>query len=137
MNLSRVAPHNCIDLIGGEASGSHLAPPLLFTFESVYKDEQLASIAREQVADTLVPDINAKQMIQNTFRAMVNDGLLNLFDPSADMYLLLSIERVLEPYFRYNNLSSAFTVAPPFFIRNVPRKRINRIKNWVSEEQMR
>ena len=61
---------------------------------------------------------------------MVNDGLLNLFDPSADMYLLLfSIERVLEPYFRYNNLSSAFAVAPPFFIRNVPRKRINWMKN--------
>ena len=55
---------DCIDLIGGEVNGSnHVAPSLLFTFESIYKDEQLASIVREVVADTLVPEVNVRQLI--------------------------------------------------------------------------
>jgi hypothetical protein len=117
---------DCVDLIGKESNSS---PPLLFTFETIYKDEYLSSVANELVASTAVPDANARQLIQNTFRAMTNDGLLSLYDSAADLYLLLSVERVIGPYLQQ---SSGALIAPPFFIRNVPKKRMNQLKCWLT-----
>ena len=131
-------PHNsaykssiedCIDLIGGEAN-SDLPPPLLFSFQSIYKNECLSSLARELVASTAVPEANARQLVQNTFRAMTNDGLLGLFNLEADVYLFLSIERVIGPYLQ--NASDTMPVAPPFFFRSIPKKRMHQMKNWFA-----
>jgi hypothetical protein len=114
---------DCIDLLGCNSNSTSL--PLLFSFESIYKDEDLSSLAKDIVSSTLVPEANARQLVQNTFRAMANDGLISLFDTDADLYLLLSVERVIEPYLR-NSLSGAM----PFFIRNISKKRMNRLKRW-------
>jgi hypothetical protein len=103
---------DCIDLLGCNSNSTSLL--LLFSFESIYKDEDLSSLAKDIVSSTLVPEANARQLVQNTFRAMANDGLISLFDTDADLYLLLSVERVIEPYLR-NSLSGAM----PFFIRNI------------------
>ena len=118
---------DCIDLIGVESEST--PPPLLFTFQSIYKDVHLSSIARKLVATTAVPEANARTLVQHTFRDMTKDGLLSLFDAEADVYLFLSLERVIGPVLR-NPLGA---VAPPFFLRNVPKKRINRCRIWIEK----
>lgn len=121
---------DCIDLFGGQLLLNERPPPLLFSFESIYKDDELSSLTRQLVATTPVPEANARQLVQNTFRAMTKDGLLSLFDPEADLYVMLSVERVMEPYF--SSLARA-AVAPPFFVRGVPKKRMNRLRNWFEK----
>ncbi|KAL7427753.1 hypothetical protein ACHAXH_000663, partial [Discostella pseudostelligera] len=53
-----VATEDCIDLLG--AQSDTISPPLLFSFESIYKDEELSSIASDEVALTNVPTTNAQ-----------------------------------------------------------------------------
>ena len=119
---------DCIDLIGGGIEGT--PPPLLFSFQSIYKNEFLSSLARELVASTSVPEANARQLVQKTFRALTNDGLLSMFDLEADVYLFLSIERVIGPYLQKS--SDTMPVAPPFFFRSVPKKRMHQVRNWFA-----
>lgn len=118
---------DCIDLLGCK-SDCFASPPLLFSFESIYKDEELSSLAKDIVSSTLVPEANARQLVQNTFRAMSNDGLISLFDTDADLYLLLSVDRVMEPY-----LCGSLSGAMPFFVRNISKKRMNRLRRCLSD----
>eukprot|EP00804_Cyclotella_cryptica_P021865 CCRYP_000830-RA/>CCRYP_000830-RA protein AED:0.23 eAED:0.23 QI:0/-1/0/1/-1/1/1/0/253 len=123
---------DCMDLIGAEFDGIH--PPLIFTFDSIYKDEYLSSIVRNIVASTIIPEANARKLVQNTFAAMTKDGIFSLFDPVSDLYLFVSLDRVILPYLQ-NSLKSgggmvAVPTAPPFFIRSIPKKRMSRITKW-------
>jgi len=123
---------DCVDLIGAELDA--MPPPLMFTFDSIYKDEYLSSIVRNIVASTMIPEANARKLVQNTFAAMTKDGILSLFDPITDVYLFVSIERVIMPYLRNSSKVGAGMVAvpaaPPFFIRCIPKKRMRQIMNW-------
>ncbi|KAL7477031.1 hypothetical protein ACHAW6_002849 [Cyclotella cf. meneghiniana] len=123
---------DCVDLIGAESDA--MQPPLMFTFDSIYKDENLSSTVRNIVASTMIPEANARKLVQNTFAAMTKDGILNLFDPVTDVYLFVSIERVIEPYLRNSSKvgagMAAVPTAPPCFIRCIPKKRMRQIMNW-------
>ncbi len=77
-----------------------MPPPLLFTFKSVFKDKELSSIASEIVAGTTLPEVNAERLIRKVFAAMTNDGLLSLYDAEDDVYVLVSCNRVIEPFLR-------------------------------------
>ena len=123
-----------MDLFGQPNS---MPPPLLFTFESTYRDEGLARIASEAVASTTSPVANAQKLVRKTFAAMTNDGILSLYDSKADLYLLVSRTRVIEPFLRRSKglEGGGFGAGPaiprPFFIRSVPRKRIVEIMNFI------
>ena len=88
-----------MDLFGIDAN-SEIPPPFLFTFQSICSDEHLLSIARDLVSQTNLPDGNLQRLIRRTFAALTKDGLLSLYDEAEDLYLLLSCNRVLEPYLK-------------------------------------
>jgi len=131
------ATEDCMDLYGVRSDS--IRPPLLFTFESVYKDEQLTSTACEIVASTKMPEANAQRLVRKTFSALANDGILSLYDPEKDLYLLVSRTRVIEPFLKRSNGVNAggfgvrerSQIPQPFFIRGVPKKRISAIMNWT------
>ena len=88
---------------------------------------------------TSLPEANAERLVRKTFAAMVNDAILSLYDPDEDLYLLVSNERVLEPYLRkpkgtnngFGGAAGGVQLPPPFFVRSVPRKRISHILSWI------
>jgi hypothetical protein len=134
----RSATEDCMDLFGAEANS--IPPPILFTFQSICNDDHLSSIARNVVSSTNFPDGNLHRLLRRTFAAMTKDGLLSLYDPAEDLYLLVSCKRVLEPYLkRSKGMDDGGFVRPtipePFFIRSVPRKRLNELAVYLAEAE--
>lgn len=134
-SLHQSATEDCMDLFGIDAS-SEIPPPFLFTFQSICSDEHLLSIARGLVSQTNLPEGNLQRLIRRTFAAMTKDGLLSLYDEAEDLYLLLSCNRVLVPYLkRSRGIDDGGFVRPnisePFFIRTVPRKRLNELASHL------
>ena len=136
--LHQTATEDCMDLYGAEANS--MPPPFLFTFQSIYSDARLSSIARRLVSSTNLPDANMQRLFQKTFAAMSRDGLLSLYDPGEDLYLLVSCSRVLKPFLkRSKGMDDGGFVRPnipePFFIRSVPRKRLNELASYLATKQ--
>lgn len=136
--LYQSATEDCMDLYGAEPKS--MPPPFLFTFQSICSDTRLSSIARSLVASTNLPDANRHRLFQKTFAAMTKDGLLSLYDPEEDLYLLVSSNRVLEPFLkRAKGMDDGGFVRPnipePFFIRSVPRKRLNELASYLATQQ--
>jgi hypothetical protein len=73
---------------------------LSFNYKEVAGNKILQEIAIKQVAGTAKPRINFDRLFLNTFRALRNDGIIFLTNSGTDMYLLVSRDRVLEPYVR-------------------------------------
>ena len=133
--LYPTSAEDCLDLLGIDQINT-LPPPLLFTFESIYRDEEIINIATSIVSSTTAPEANAQRLIRKTFAALTNDGILSLYDHEQDLYLLVSRSRIIEPFLRSSGLGfGGFGVPQPFFIRSVPKKRISEIMNWIEEEQ--
>lgn len=124
-----VATEDCMDLLG--AQSDTMSPPLLFSFESIYKDEELSSIASDEVASTNVPAANAQRLVRRIFAAMTNDGILSLFDSEKDLYLLVSRTRIIEPFLKMTLCEDGLQIPPPFFIRCIPKKRIAEIVSLI------
>ena len=115
-----------------------MPPPLLFTFKSVFKDKELMSIASEIVAETTLPEVNAERLVRKVFAAMTRDGLMSLYDAGEDFYVLISRNRVIEPFLRRSmgadDIGFGYPqIPPPFFMSSVPKKRISAIKHWIEE----
>ena len=97
------------------------------------------SIASEIVAETTLPEVNAERLVRKVFAAMTRDGLTSLYDAGEDFYVLISRNRVIEPFLRRSmgEVEIGFgidqQIPPPFFMSSVPRKRIAAIKNWIEE----
>jgi hypothetical protein len=132
------ATEDCMDLYGAEANS--MPPPFLFTFQSICSDERLSSIARSLVSTTNLPETNLQRLIRRTFAAMTKEGLLSLYDPEQDLYLLVSCGRVLEPFLKRSKGmdDGGFirqTIPEPFFIRSVPRKRLNELASYLVTQQ--
>ncbi len=126
------ATEDCVDLFGAQSDSR--SPPLVFSFESIYKDEELSTIASNQVASTTTPTANAQRLVRRIFAAVTNDGILSLFDSEKDLYLLVSRNRVIEPYLRISlACEEGSHVSPPFFIRCIPKKRIAEIMSWIEK----
>ena len=132
------ATEDCIDLLGVPSDTK--LPPFLFTFESLFKDKALSSIANDIVASTTLPEVNAQRLIRKVFAAITKEGILSLFDPEEDIYVLVSRNRVIEPFLRRSMGADEIGLGvfpqilpPPFIMSNVPKKRIAAIKNWIKE----
>mmetsp|Transcript_1987 Transcript_1987/g.4355 ORF Transcript_1987/g.4355 Transcript_1987/m.4355 type:complete len:464 (+) Transcript_1987:41-1432(+) len=136
--VHQAATEDCMDLYGAEANS--MPPPFLFTFQSICSDARLSSIARSLVSATNLPNANFQRLLQKTFAAMTKDGLLSLYDPAEDLYLLVSCGRVLEPFLkRSKGMDDGGFFRPnipePFFIRSVPRKRLNELASHLTTQQ--
>ena len=121
---------DCMDLFGVPSDTDATPPPLLFAFETIFKDTELLLIASKVVAVTNLPEVNTQRLMRKVFMALTNDGILSLFDVDEDVYVLLTCERVIEPYLRRSIVDNFGT--PPFFIRNIPKKRIEAIKTSIT-----
>lgn len=73
---------------------------LSFNYREVAGNKIVQEIATKQVAGTAKPRINFDRLFLNTFRALRNDGIIFLTNSDTDTYLLVSRDRVLEPYVR-------------------------------------
>ena len=132
--LFPTSAEDCLDLLGIDQTDT-LPPPLLFTFESIYRDEEIINIATTIVSSTSAPEANAQRLIRKTFAALTNDGILSLYDHEQDLYLLVSRTRIIEPFLQSSGLGfGGFGVPQPFFIQSVPKKRISEIMNWIEED---
>lgn len=124
------ATEDCMDLFG--AQPDTMPPPLLFSFESMYKNEELATLASNEVASTNIPTANVQRLVRRIFAALTNDGILSLFDSEKDLYLLVSRNRVIGPYLEMSLArGEGVQIAPPFFIRCIPKKRIAEIMSLI------
>ena len=138
-NCSHVsATEDCMDLYGADVKS--MPPPFLFPFQSIRCDVKLSSIARGLVASTNLPEANLQRLFLKTFAALKKDGLLSLYDPAEDLYLLVSRQRVLDPFLkRSRGLEDGGFVRPalpePFFIQSVPRKRLNELASYLAAQQ--
>ena len=136
--LHQSATDDCMDLYGAEVNS--MPPPFLFTFQSICSDDRLSSIAQSLVSKTNLPDANFQRLLRRTFAAMTKDGLLSLYDPAEDLYLLVSCSRLLEPFLkRSKGMDDGGFVRPtipePFFLCSVPRKRLNELASYLATQQ--
>jgi hypothetical protein len=70
---------------------------LEFYYNSIYDDAELQTLATDVIQHTKDPKINLRRLYTNTFKHLRNDGVLCLLDVDADIYLLMSKDRVLMP----------------------------------------
>jgi hypothetical protein len=132
-----------MDLLGipsdTDDTDTMMPPPLLFAFKTIFNDTELLLIASEIVAVTNIPEVNTHRLMRKVFISLTNDGILSLFDVDEDIYVLITRERVIEPYLRRTMGMDNFgtgddntqLLPPPFFIRNIPKKRIEAIKTSI------
>lgn len=106
---------------------------LRFQYRSVIGSIQLTSVGETGGAHS--SDVEGR-----TFRALRNDGIIYLVDAASDTYLLVSCDRVLEPYLRTmtsNALECAAERAalkknPPKYLEKVPKIRLEVLKRSLS-----
>jgi len=72
---------------------------LVFTYKQIKRDEGLKALAAKQVSGAR-SDVSVERLFLNTFRALRLDGIIFLLDDRTDHYLLITRERVLEPFIR-------------------------------------
>ena len=87
---------------------------LEFKYRTTIQNISLREIAKKVVSKTADPIINLRRLYSNTFRHLRNDGVIHLADSDADIYWLVSTERVLVP------LVSSFEWERDCSSKNVP-----------------
>lgn len=108
---------------------------LLFSFRTAFEDEILKAAAKEVVSKTCDPAINLRRLYTNTFRHLRKDGIIYLVDEHADVYMLLSKERVLVPSTIEFKRGSSNRSSPPIYLQSVPFAKIRLVRTIV-EKQM-
>lgn len=109
--------------------------PLRFQFRTV---KEIASLKELAKSITSAPSFQ-QSLLQGTFRALRNDGILYLLDAESDTYLLVSKERVLE---RYVDAMTSDDIArgaqraqlrrePPAFLKHVPKQRLQYVRRNI------
>ena len=134
--------------------------PLRFSYQSLREDQELNRIAKQVILSlNLDPAATAtttattklsvniaiqqqmEQLVRNTVRALRQDGILYLVDPTKDIYMLISKGNVLRPYIqqslhcRDHVERERFHSQRPDYLQNVPRARLQLVKRMVLEEQ--
>lgn len=129
----RSVTEDAMDLFGAKLESC--LPPLIFKFESILRDEYLSSLSLDLVSQTSNPDANALRLLRKTIAAVTKDGILSLYDQEKDLYLFVSRTRVIEPYLRLSRgmkkQCGGIQIPAPFFVRGVPKKRMNEVWNWI------
>jgi hypothetical protein len=135
--------------------------PLRFSYQSLLEDKELNRIAKEVISslnldptsDTvsaartafttksyMATQQQVNQLVRNTVRALRQDGILYLVDPTKDIYMLMSKWNVLGPYIqqslqcRDHFERTKFHSQRPDFLQHVPSARLQLVKRMVLQE---
>jgi hypothetical protein len=125
---------------------SKSAKMLVFKYKLMKQNEELRSIASREVTWKGATQTNNVDMLfVNTFRALRQDGVIYLLNSNTDEYLLITREKVMEPFVRdqmrlrpdmarnYISMESA----PPYLSSRVHNERLLYIKRsiWAATKQ--
>lgn len=115
---------------------------LVFTYKNVKCDAQIRAMAAQVLQTSTSSSVAmVDKLFLNTFRALRHDGILHLLDNHRDEYLLISRDRVLEPFVRSQLVGSSqnqknyvdFNNAPPYLTR-IHNDRLLFIKRCILSE---
>jgi len=106
--------------------------PLRFQFRTVKGISSLNDLSRSITSSSALQ----QSLVQSTFRALRKDGIFYLLDAESDTYLLISKERVLEPYIETitsDDIERGVQRAKlrrerPSFLQQVPKQRLQYVK---------
>ena len=108
--------------------------PLSFTYQSVLNDDELEAAARSLVGGRI------QSLFAKTFAALRKDGIVHLADQTSDTYILISRERVIEPFVqkrlsRERNLVDRKIIQTErtTILRDVPNARIQYVKRCLEK----
>jgi hypothetical protein len=108
--------------------------PLSFTYQSVLNDDDLEAAARSLVGERIL------SLFAKTFAALRKDGIVHLADQTSDTYILISRERVIEPFVqkrlsRDRNLVDRKIIQTErtTILRDVPNARIQYVKRCLEK----
>ncbi|KAL3933338.1 MAG: hypothetical protein SGBAC_010447, partial [Bacillariaceae sp.] len=75
---------------------------LVFAYQDIKQEESLRQVATDQAAksDAKKQRFFQEELVRATIRALVKDGILFHIDQDNDQYLLITREKVLEPFVR-------------------------------------
>merc|ERR1711935_1287242 len=78
------------------------AKKLVFDYQDIQKEEVLKQVAMKQAGTNskVTKRFFHEELIRATVRALVKDGIIFHIDPEHDSYLLITREKVLEPFVR-------------------------------------
>jgi hypothetical protein len=107
---------------------------LRFQYRTIANIPALCKTAKEVVSETEKPELNVAALIQGTFRALRQDGILCLLDEDSDTYLLVSRKGVLEPYIQRRAQRKKKWHRKPFYLRHVSDDRLKYVEKCSVEE---
>ena len=79
---------------------SKSAKMLVFKYKQMKQNQLLRSIASREVMLKGPTQTNVDMLFVNTFRALRQDGIIYLLNSNTDEYLLITREKVMEPFVR-------------------------------------
>jgi hypothetical protein len=101
-------------------------------------------MAAQQVGNTH----NVRRLLLSTFAALRKDGVFHLLDKDSDTYLLLSVDRVIRPYWElyfssdYEQMAERTQIkrVRPVYLSSVPKQRLalvrRRVRNAIKAKEV-
>lgn len=105
---------------------------LRFQYKTILNNAGSNAVATEVARQTETSSTNPQRVVSATFWALRQDGIIYLLDEQSDTYLFISRENVLEPYIKRS--LSRRQRSLPFYLRNVPRARLQYVKRCLRAE---
>jgi hypothetical protein len=114
---------------------------LVFKYKQLKLNEQLRAVASRVVMGKGPTQTNVDTLFLNTFRALRQDGVIYLLNSNTDEYLLITRDRVMEPFVRDQMLRRPDTPRnyisleeAPSYLSRVHNERLLYIKRslWAS-----
>lgn len=114
----------------------------LFLYQTILNDSDLGAVVSRILSEDDVG--KRRRLFVNTFAALRKDGLVHLNNTESDQYLLISREKVLEPFLvktmdkSIDNMlqRSALLDDEPTFLHHVPKARLQYIKRCMLDQRM-
>lgn len=111
----------------------------IFLYRTILNDSSLETVASRILSKDEAG--NRRRLFVNTFAALRKDGLIHLINTETDHYLLISREKVLEPYLAKTMDKSIDNMLQrnhllneePAFLHHVPNARLQYIKRCMQD----
>lgn len=114
---------------------------LRFKYKTLVNNGALRKVAASVVANGNKSSSSLERLFLQTFAALRKDGIVSLLDRDADMYLLVSRERVLEPHCRKAKTNSfllerrVLHTEQPAYLKNVTSARLQYVKKTITDNR--
>jgi hypothetical protein len=112
--------------------------PLHFPYQAILGDSELQKVAKKIGESNHTP---MQRLFLKTFAALRKDGVLHLGDQSADIYVLISRSRVIEPHLQKKMLKAKksnldyklIQLERQSILKAVPNSRIQHVKRCLEK----